>query len=135
MTPDELAEFLAREFPQSDPTRSTIEEVRDGYARIRRRTDASDLRPGGTLSGPTMMAMADNAMYVVLLAMIGPVPLAVTTSLNINFLRKPAPGDLVAEASILKLGRRLAVGEVTLSSDGVEGPVAHCSVTYSIPPR
>ena len=82
-----------------------------------------------------MMAMADNAMYVVLLAMIGPVPLAVTTSLNINFLRKPAPGDLVAEATILKLGRQLAVGEVTLSSDGVEGPVAHCSVTYSIPPR
>ena len=79
-----------------------------------------------------MMAMADNATYTVLLAMIGPVALAVTTSLNINFLRKPAPGDLIAEATLLKLGRRLAVGEVTLSSDDVTGPVAHSTVTYSM---
>ncbi len=135
MTIDALDAFMAREFPESDPSRSTIEEIRDGYARVRRHIDASDLRPGGTISGPTMMAMVDNAMYIVLLAMIGPVALAVTTNLNINFLRKPEPGDLVAEASILKLGKRLAVGEVALSSMGGSEPVAHATVTYSIPPR
>lgn len=135
MTAEALGEFMAREFPESDPSRSTIEEVRDGYARVRRHVDARDLRPGGTVSGPTMMALADNAMYTVLLAMIGPVALAVTTNLNIHFMRKPAPGDLVAEASILKLGQRLAVGEVALRSDGGTELVAHATVTYSIPPR
>lgn len=134
MSPTELADFLAREFPQSDPSRTSIEELRDGYVRIRRRTDHSDLRPGRTLSGPTLMALADNAMYTVLLAMIGPVPLAVTTSLHIDFLNKPAPGDLVAEASLLKLGKRLAVGSVTLRSNGGDAPVAQALVTYSIPP-
>jgi uncharacterized protein (TIGR00369 family) len=135
MNAAEISAFLASEFPESDPARTTIEEIRDGYARMRRRIDASDLRPGGTVSGPTMMALADNAMYVALLAMIGPVALAVTTNLTINFLRKPEPADLVAEARLLKLGRRLAVGEVRLFSPGVDDPVAHCTATYSIPPR
>ena len=133
MSADEVMTLLAREFPQSDPSLTVIEELRDNFVRLRRRTDTSDLRPGGTISGPSMMALADNAMYVILLAMIGPVALAVTTSLNINFLRKPQPGDLVAEASLLKLGKRLAVGEVAILSDGVDGPVAHSTLTYSIP--
>ncbi len=81
-----------------------------------------------------MMALADFAMYVAVLAAIGPVPLAVTTNLNINFLRKPARAICVAEARLLKLGKRLAVGEVTIRSDGEEEPVAHVTSTYSIPP-
>jgi uncharacterized protein (TIGR00369 family) len=82
-----------------------------------------------------MMALADFAMYVAVLAAIGPVPLAVTINLNINFLRKPAPGDLVGEARLLKLGKRLATGEVTIYSHGETEPVAHVTSTYSIPPE
>jgi len=135
MTPAELADLLAREFPESDPSRSEIEALRDHFVRIRRHTGSSDLRPGGTISGPTMMALADYAMYTIVLAMIGPVPLAVTTHLSIDFLRKPEPGDLIAEATLLKLGRRLAVGSVAITSEGVEDVVAQASLTYSIPPR
>lgn len=92
------------------------------------------LRPGGTVSGATLMVLADCAMYVVLLSAIGPVSLAVTTNLNINFLRKGAPGqDLLATAKLLKLGRRLAVGEVTLLSGSSVDPIAHVTATYSIP--
>ena len=93
------------------------------------------IRPGGTISGPTMMALADFAMYVGVLASIGPVPLAVTTNLNINFLRKPEARDLIAECRLLKLGKRLAVGEVAIRSDGVDEPVAHVTSTYSIPSK
>ena len=82
-----------------------------------------------------MMALTDFAMYVAILASIGPVPLAVTTNLNINFLRKPAPRDLIAEAQLIKLGKRLAVGEVTICCDGEDEMVAHATATYSIPPR
>ena len=92
------------------------------------------VRPGGTISGPVMMALADFAMYVAVLAAIGPVPLAVTINLNIYFLRKAAPRDLLAEARLLKLGKRLATGEVTICSQGEAEPVAHVTSTYSIPP-
>lgn len=105
-----------------------------GHARARLPFDDAHIRPGGTVSGPAMMALADFAMYALVLGMIGPVKLAVTTSLNINFLRKPGPADIVAEARILKLGKRLAVGEVNLYSVGDEDPVAHVTATYSIPP-
>jgi uncharacterized protein (TIGR00369 family) len=91
------------------------------------------LRPGGTLSGPSLMALADTAMWAALLAMIGPVALSVTVNLNIDFLRKPGPVDAIAETRILKLGKRLAVGDVLISSDGDPEPVAHASVTYAIP--
>jgi uncharacterized protein (TIGR00369 family) len=91
------------------------------------------LRPGGTISGPAMFALADIAMYAALLARIGPRPLAVTTSLNINFLRKPKPGDMIADATILKLGKRLAMGEIGLHSDGEDDLAAHATATYSIP--
>jgi len=92
------------------------------------------LRPGGTISGPTLMALADFAMYIVLLSAIGPVGLAVTTSLNINFLRRGAPGhDVLAAARILKLGKRLAVGEVSLFSGDLPDPIAHVTAAYSIP--
>ena len=91
------------------------------------------MRPGGTVSGPTMMELADFAMYVAVFSAIGPQPLAVTTNLNINFLRKPTRADLIADARLMKVGKRLAVGEVTIYSEGTDEPVAHVTATYSIP--
>ncbi len=93
------------------------------------------LRPGGTIAGPVMMGLADAAMYALVLANIGPVELAVTTSLNINFLRKPAPGDVIGRATRLKFGKRLAIGEISLFSETApDDIVAHATATYSIPP-
>jgi uncharacterized protein (TIGR00369 family) len=137
MTVNELERFLAAEFPQAFHPGSglAIEAVWDGGCRVRQGFRDLHVRPGGTISGPTMMALADFAMYVAVLAAIGPVPLAVTINLNINFLRKPAGRDLTAEARLLKLGKRLAMGEVTICSDGEGDPVAHVTSTYSIPPR
>jgi uncharacterized protein (TIGR00369 family) len=137
MTVGELEGFLRREFPQGFHSDSglEIEAVWERGCRVRQAFRPMSLRPGGTISGPTMMALADFAMYVAVLATIGPVPLAVTINLNINFLRKAAPRDLVAEARLLKLGKRLAMGEVTICSDGEAEPVAHVTSTYSIPPK
>jgi uncharacterized protein (TIGR00369 family) len=136
MTVKELERFLLAELPQVFHSDSglAIEAVWERGCRVRQAFREVSLRPGGTISGPTMMALADFAMYVAVLAAIGPVPLAVTTKLNINFLRKPVPGDLVAEARLLKIGKRLATGEVTIRSDGETEPVAHVTSTYSIPP-
>jgi uncharacterized protein (TIGR00369 family) len=135
MSVTDLERFLEAEFPQSFHPGSglSIEAVWHGGGRVRQGYQPRFIRPGGTISGPTMMALADFAMYVGVLASIGPVPLAVTTSLNINFLRKPAARDLVAECRLLKLGKRLAVGEVEICSQGVDEPVAHATSTYSIP--
>jgi uncharacterized protein (TIGR00369 family) len=105
---------------------------------VRMRAVFSDrfLRPGGTISGPVMMGLADAALYALVLSRIGPVELAVTTNLSIHFLRKPTPADVLADARMLKLGKRLAVGEVSLFSEelGADDPVAHVTGTYSIPP-
>ncbi len=129
---EDIVRFIAEEFPQ---TRCTIEEVGSGRATLVRRITQNDLRPGGTVSGPVLMAVADEALYVALLGQIGIVPLAVTTSLTINFLRKPAADrDLIGRASFIKIGKSLAVGEVSLYSRGIEHPVAHVVGTYSIPP-
>ena len=135
MDVEALNRFLAAEFPQSFHATSglTIERVWHGGSRVRQAYQPQFIRPGGTISGPTMMALADFAMYVGLLASIGPVALAVTTNLTINFLRKPGARDLVAECRLLKLGKRLAVGEVTIHSEGLKEPVAHATSTYSIP--
>lgn len=111
-----------------------VEEVGRGTVRARAPFDEDFLRPGGTISGPVLMAIADFAMYAAVLSRIGRVELAVTTNLNINFLRRPHPGDVIAEAKLLKLGKRLAVGEVALFIDGDEEMVAHVTSTYSIPP-
>ena len=131
----ELERFLAAEFPQAfhDASGLSIEAVWHGGGRVRQAYQPQFVRPGGTISGPTMMALADFTMYVGVLASIGPVPLAVTTNLNINFLRKPAPRGLLAVCRLLKLGKRLAVGEVTIRSEGMEEAVAHVTSTYSIP--
>jgi uncharacterized protein (TIGR00369 family) len=136
MTIPELERLLGEEFPQAFHPGSglSIEALWEGGCRVRQAFREESLRPGGTISGPTMMGLADVAMYVALLAAIGPVPLAVTINLNINFLRKPGRCDLTAEARLLKLGKRLANGEVTLRCDGEEEPVAHVTATYSIPP-
>ena len=135
MSVTELDEFLRAEFPQSFGGGDTTIERADGETcLIRQRYHERMLRPGGTISGPTLMGLADCAMYVVLLSAIGPVALAVTTNLNINFLRKAPPGeDLLAAARLLKLGKRLAVGEVNLLSGNSPDPVAHVTSTYSIP--
>lgn len=135
MTAEQLDAFLHREFPQVDRQGYRVEEVRERFARVRLPFHEDHLRPGGTVSGPALMSLADTAMYVVVLAMIGEVPLAVTTSLNVNFMRRPGPVDVVAEARLLKLGRRLAVGDVAMYSEGDPEMVAHATLTYSIPDR
>ena len=114
-----------------------LTEITSAGVLMRARYSEQYLRPGGTVSGPVMMALADAAMYALVLSRIGLVELAVTTNLSINFLRKPLPGDLMAEARMLKLGKRLAIGEVHIYSDGrsVGESVAHVTATYSIPPQ
>jgi uncharacterized protein (TIGR00369 family) len=136
MSAAEVYEFLAKEFPQGfGPNRpNIIEAVGPGSARLRFKADDRHLRPGGTVSGPTLFALCDAALYVAILAAIGPVALVVTTNLSINFLRKSAPGDFIADCKLLKLGKRLAVGEVTVRAADEGEPVAHCVATYSIPP-
>ncbi|MGB6285766.1 MAG: PaaI family thioesterase [Xanthobacteraceae bacterium] len=136
LTRKELLERLRIEFPDAGHAVGDfeIEELWRGGCRLRQRYDKRVLRPGGTLSGATMMALGDFAMYLAVLSAIGWVPLAVTTNLTINFLRKPPARDLIAQARLLKLGRKLAVGEVAIHADGVEGMVAHVTSTYSIPP-
>jgi uncharacterized protein (TIGR00369 family) len=137
MNVEQLEDFLRREFSQIFYPQSglTIEDAAHCGARVRQAYSAQFIRPGGTISGPTMMALADFTMYVAVLATIGAVPLAVTTNLNINFLRKPAGRDLIAQCRLLKIGKSLAVGEVTVRSDGIDDPVAHATSTYSIPPH
>ncbi|WP_340118111.1 PaaI family thioesterase [Pelagibius sp. 7325] len=111
------------------------EEIGYGSARVRLPAGDAHIRPGGTLSGPAQMALADFAMYAALLGAIGEVPLAVTTSLNINFLQRPHPGDLLATCRLIKLGKRLAVGDILVLSEGSAEPVSHATATYSIPPQ
>lgn len=133
----DLNAFLEEVFPQAfgpgKPFR--VVEIGRRTATVALDAAAEHLRPGGTISGPAMMALSDIAVYVALLGQIGPVALAVTTNLSINFLRKPAPGVLLADARIIKLGKRLAVGDVGLRSPDSDDLVAHCVATYSIPER
>ncbi|SDE86012.1 uncharacterized domain 1-containing protein [Paracoccus isoporae] len=130
-----LNAFLTAEFPQVAPDFSVTEVGPEGVV-LRLAVGGTHLRPGGTVSGPSMFALADLAIYCAILSRIGPVALAVTTSASIDFMRKPAAGvDLLGECRLLKLGRSLAVGDVLIRSDGVEAPVARSSMTYAIPPR
>lgn len=135
--PAELTRLLAVEFPQTFQGAGAfvIEEAAPMVARVRLPYDARHLRPGGTISGPSMFGLADCALYIAILGSIGWVPLAVTTNLTINFLSKPGQADLLADCRLIKLGKKLAVGEVYLRS--VDNPtiVAHATGTYSIPPR
>lgn len=135
LTHKELEDRLRAEFPEMFDAESgyALERLWFGGARVRRHFHPRTLRPGGTVSGPIMMALADFTMYLAVLSGIGWVPLAVTTNFSINFLRKPAPRDVLAEARLFKLGKRLAVGEIALYSDGDDEMVAHATSTYSIP--
>ncbi len=130
-TREEVARFIAEQFPQ---TRIVIREVGNCGCVVSHHVGHAELRPGGTVSGPVLMSVADAALYVAILGEIGIVPLTVTTSLTINFLRKPTgTKDIVGVCRLMKVGRSLAVGEVSLYSEGEEAPVAHVVGTYSIP--
>ncbi|MGC9418377.1 MAG: PaaI family thioesterase [Rhodovulum sp.] len=130
-----LDAFLAREFPQVGSD-FVIEHVAPMEVRVRMPVAERHLRPGGTVSGPSMFALADVSIYLAILSMIGPKALAVTTNCSIDFMRKPAAGrELVCKAQLLKLGRVLAVGDALIFSDGIEGAVARAGLTYSIPPK
>ena len=130
-TKEQITDFIKTDFPQCN---STVDAVGKGCATVRHKIGHSELRPGGTVSGPVMMAVADVALYVAILGEIGIVPLAVTTNLNINFLRKPAEDkDLIGVCQLIKTGKVLVVGDVNLYSEGDDRPVAHAVGTYSIP--
>ncbi|MEH6471897.1 MAG: PaaI family thioesterase [Halopseudomonas sp.] len=132
VTKQQMIEFFRAEFSQN---KCEIEAVGGESATIRYPVGLNDLRPGGTVSGPVMMMVADVALYIAILGEIGLVALAVTTNLNINFLRKPAADkDIIGVCKLIKVGKLLAIGEVTLYSEGCEDPVAHAVGTYAIPP-
>lgn len=137
MTVDEMSTFLAREFPQlvDELGGLSVSELSGDHATLRLAVGGRHLRPGGTVSGPTQFFLADVCAFVAVLAVIGPVALAVTTSATINFLQKPAATDLVATARILKRGKRLVVVDCLIHSEGVEDAVAHAVLTYSIPQK
>jgi len=130
-----LQAFLASDFAQVADDFG-VEHVGPEGVILRLRVGEKHLRPGGTVSGPAMFGLADVAMYLAILAQIGPVALAVTTNCSIDFMRKPAAGrDVLAHARVLKLGRVLAVGDVLMTSEGTSAPVARAGLTYSIPPK
>ena len=132
-TKEEISAFMAVEFPK---TKCVVEAVSEQGATLSHAIGADELRPGGTVSGPVMMTVADIAIYVAILGKIGIVPLTVTTNLTINFLRKPsAAARIIAECTLLKVGRTLIVGEVSLYSEGSDDVVAHVVGTYSVPPQ
>lgn len=135
MTAEELTAFMVEVFPQVHGD-FAIDRVAEMEVDMRLLTAERHLRPGGTVSGPSMFGLADVSIYIATLAMIGPKALAVTTNCSIDFMRKPQAGvDLIAKARLLKLGKALSVGDVLLYSEGSDKPVARASLTYSIPPR
>ena len=135
MDRDDLTAFLASHFPQVAED-FAVESVGPGEITVRLHVSERNLRPGGTVSGPSMFSLADVCMYLAVLAMIGPQALAVTTNCSIDFMRKPRAGaDLIGTGRILKLGKALAVGDVMIHSDGMDPPVARAGLTYSIPPQ
>jgi uncharacterized protein (TIGR00369 family) len=135
MTAGELTAFLREIFPQIAQD-FAVEEVGERRITVRLLVEDRHLRPGGTVSGPSTFALADVAVYLAVMAMVGPKAMAVTTSCSLDFMRKPAANtDLIGECRLLKLGRVLAVGDVLIFSEGMAEPVARATVTYSIPPE
>lgn len=135
MTREDLEAFIAQVFPQVAED-FTVDDVAPMEITMRLNVGERHLRPGGTISGPAMFGLADVAIYLAIMAMIGPKALAVTTNASFDFMRKPAAGvDLIAKCRLLKLGRVLAVGDVLLYSEGMAESVARASMTYSIPPK
>ena len=136
ITIQEVEELCGEALPWVAIMGLSVEEIGAGTCRVRMPGKDEFLRPGGTVSGPALMSLADYAMYVAVLSAIGRVELAVTINLTANFLRRPRPGAIIGDCRLIKLGKRLAYGEVSLFSEGDEdaGPVAHVTATYSIPP-
>ena len=130
---DRFNDIIRAELPSAADFGIELLDIGAGEAELLMPYDAHSLRPGGTIAGPFMMMLADVCMYAVVLSLVGEIKLAVTTSFNINFLRKPAETDLIARGRNIKLGKRLAVVEVSIYSD--EDIVAHATGTYSIPPH
>ena len=137
VTKEEIDALCERELPFAKALGITVEELGRGIVVVRLPYKSDLLRPGGTISGPAMMGLADFTVFVAVLSLIGPVAMAVTTSLTCNFLQRPGQGDLLAHGRILKMGKRLAYGDVEIFSEAEqgEGPVAHATATYSIPPQ
>lgn len=133
MDKEALSAFLVDVFPQVHED-FAIEHVEEMAVRVRLKVADRHLRPGGTVSGPSMFALADVGVYLAVLSMIGPKALTVTTGCSMDFMRKPrAHADLIASCTLLKLGRTLAVGDVLLRSEGADAPVARATMTYAIP--
>lgn len=135
MTADDIQQLIIEGVPLVGQYGVTVTELTAGGAVLRMPCRDDFIRPGGTVTGPAMFGLADVALYAAVLSLIGRVELAVTTSMTINFLRKPEMRPLAAEARVLKLGRRLAYGDVMIYSEGDDDPVAHATGTYSVPPR
>lgn len=137
LTSEEVSAFLAREFPQlvDDIGGLSVIDSSADHATMRLEVGKRHLRPGGTVSGPTQFFLADVCAFVAVLVAVGPVALAVTTSATINFLKKPAPTDLLATARLLKRGKRLVVVDCTMHSEGDDEPVAHAVLTYALPQK
>ncbi|MBT6094140.1 MAG: PaaI family thioesterase [Rhodospirillaceae bacterium] len=135
ITVQRFNEIIRDELPWAHELGMTADSISHGEAVLRLPFGGKMTRPGGTIAGPFMMALADGAMYAVALSLIGDVQMAVTTSFNINFLYRPVPADLLAEGRVLKAGKRLVVVDVHVHSEGHDEPVAHATGTYSIPPR
>ncbi|QJE74795.1 PaaI family thioesterase [Aerophototrophica crusticola] len=133
ITAAEFETIMLEGLPQAKAMGVRVDVLEHGFCRARLPVTDFMIRPGGTISGPTLFAMADLALYGAVLSIIGAVPLAVTSQMSINFLRKPGLVDLIAESRILRAGKRLAFGDVTLYSDGDAEPVAHASGSYAIP--
>ena len=132
MTKEDLNDFLEKEFPQVNKNFEIL-KVTDKNFSMLMHISSEHLRPGATVSGPTMFLLADVTFYLATLSVIGPKSLTVTTNCSINFLRKPNEKNLISEARILKLGKTLSVGDVLIYSEDIDEPVAHASLTYSIP--
>jgi len=134
MTKNNFTDFLEKEFPQVSKNFKILDTSENNFSMLMKIT-SEHLRPGGTVSGPTMFLLADVTFYLATLNIIGPKSLTVKTNCSINFLRKPNEKDLISKARILKLGKTLSVGDVLIYSEGINEPVAHASLTYSIPPN
>lgn len=135
LTREFLERIMTHDAPFSDEYGFVIESFAEGRARIRLPYQTKHIRPGGSISGPAMFALADFTLYVAVLSAVGPKAMAVTTNMSIDFLRKPSEADLIADAVLVKVGRRLAVGRIELRAEGDENLCAHATGTYSIPPQ
>lgn len=132
LTAEEVEAYIHDIFPQQRGVFYGL-EIAPMQAKVRMKIGYENLRPGGTVSGPAVFTIADCAFYMACLAMVGREGMMVTANLNLNFLRRPAEADLFADARILKLGRSLITGEITIYSDGLDDPVAHATTTYAVP--